>query len=112
MPRPLEVEGEFVPAIGDKNVAYSDIDLLAATADPSLALQVHAGGVDVIARLPDMRACMGSKDAEARDVGNCKLSDRAHLCATAQRVIAGRLDPHRRYVPADEIRPEFNALTR
>ena len=62
-------------AVGDKDIAASQGKRLAATADASLAVEVHAGAIQVIARACDVRACVHRSHAQTRDLRDADVAD-------------------------------------
>ena len=111
-PRPFKIKRELLPAVGDENVALLKRNLLAAAVDPSLAVDVHAGGVQVNASACDLHACMCSTNSAAADLRDSKVSDYSRLDRAVQGLFAGRLDAHRRDVTTDKICPEIRTLPR
>src|SRR5207248_8746667 len=110
-PRALEVQRELMPAVGDENIAASQGNRFAATGDPSLAVEVHAGGIHVTARACDVRAGMKRAHAAPPDARHSETSDDSRLDLAAERPGAGGLALDRRDVTTHEIGPELRTLT-
>src|SRR5438552_11518413 len=88
-PGTLEIERELVSAVGDKDIAASQGKRLAATADASLAVEVHAGAIQVIARACDVRACVHRSHAQTRDLRDADVADYSRVYLPTQGPLAG-----------------------